>query len=758
MQHDDHLVVVSQPGVNALLIGTRRGIELVAASEGLVAGLVGSDARVVVLIDGSAIVTSRTWLDDLAAAVSAPSTSVLAAAPRSNGAAWPQCPPGVMPTDAKREAIRAMTQHCARDRAEWFSVERLSGPCVALRPEVAAQVGRGEPTIAAISDALSGLGTGVTVLPELYVHATEAIPQISVAMIMKNEAAELADCLASVRSLADEIVIYDTGSTDGSVELARSLGAVVIEGEWRNDFAWARNQALQAARGTWILSIDADERLEIDHAVVPEIRGLLSDNPPVDRFIIELFDLQGSVHAPVRSNSGVPMARLFRRVSCRWVGALHEQPDIAPGGPPVRSVSLPGIRYLHRGYLDEYVKGRNKWVRNLEVAVASLDVRSDSDKECFDLGRSLRSVGEHARAFTMFERAAQLAQNATITRGALEFAVLVLCETGQAAATAPYLERLEALVGGEGPARYLRGWTHIHLSEWEDAVRCFEGVADYHDNFTGFRAESVPLALSLAYRGLGRPEEASIAAQQALNCNDQAMEAWAVLFDCAADDADAMRTVASSLDLDRLVPVFAKLQRYPVGARDRLANAIWETHPGNLVVLAVGSQLAGALALDRRLVWSERLRRNGLGQLCPLRTVADDGSHTVAERAAVLVRAVHELDAIDLTPALEELVGLLHDHELASLLTDTMQRFPAAAGSVVVAGATSATRCHAIVTCLAAHGCLEEAMAVLDHGASLDGDVICHLLGANPALVRTLLEAAQAAGRSDLVEILPNAA
>ena len=63
-------------------------------------------------------------------------------------------------------------------------------------------------------------------------------------MIVKNEERFLAECLASVRDCVDEINIVDTGSTDRTVEIARSFGANVIFREWRNDFAWARNEAV----------------------------------------------------------------------------------------------------------------------------------------------------------------------------------------------------------------------------------------------------------------------------------------------------------------------------------------------------------------------------------------------------------------------------------------------------------------------------------------------------------------------------------
>lgn len=84
-------------------------------------------------------------------------------------------------------------------------------------------------------------------------------PVLSAALIVRDEAAVLPRCLASIRELVDEIVVVDTGSTDGSPRIAAEFGARVFGFDWRNDFAAARNAALEHARGRWILYIDADE-------------------------------------------------------------------------------------------------------------------------------------------------------------------------------------------------------------------------------------------------------------------------------------------------------------------------------------------------------------------------------------------------------------------------------------------------------------------------------------------------------------------
>lgn len=88
-------------------------------------------------------------------------------------------------------------------------------------------------------------------------------PLISLCMIVKNEQENIARCLSSVKGIADEIIIVDTGSEDKSIKIAEQHGAKVISINWTEDFSEARNTALNYAKGRWILHLDADEELHI---------------------------------------------------------------------------------------------------------------------------------------------------------------------------------------------------------------------------------------------------------------------------------------------------------------------------------------------------------------------------------------------------------------------------------------------------------------------------------------------------------------
>ena len=82
---------------------------------------------------------------------------------------------------------------------------------------------------------------------------------LSICMIVKNEEELLARCLNSVKDLVDEIVIVDSGSTDKTLQIAKSFGAKIFYFEWCNDFSKARNFAFSKATSDYILWLDADD-------------------------------------------------------------------------------------------------------------------------------------------------------------------------------------------------------------------------------------------------------------------------------------------------------------------------------------------------------------------------------------------------------------------------------------------------------------------------------------------------------------------
>ena len=90
---------------------------------------------------------------------------------------------------------------------------------------------------------------------------------LSLCMITKNEEKNISRCLNSVKEIVDEIIIVDTGSTDNTIEIAKSYGANIYHYDWTNDFSDARNKSLEKATKDWILVLDADEELPYEEGL-----------------------------------------------------------------------------------------------------------------------------------------------------------------------------------------------------------------------------------------------------------------------------------------------------------------------------------------------------------------------------------------------------------------------------------------------------------------------------------------------------------
>src|SRR5580692_4138546 len=110
------------------------------------------------------------------------------------------------------------------------------------------------------------------------------MPTIGLSMIVKNAETDLRPCLTSVRELVDQIVICDTGSTDGTIGVAHELGATVITSPWTDHYADARNVALAPMTTDWVLVLDADE--ELPHATRRGIPRLLKKSAGIAGYTV----------------------------------------------------------------------------------------------------------------------------------------------------------------------------------------------------------------------------------------------------------------------------------------------------------------------------------------------------------------------------------------------------------------------------------------------------------------------------------------
>jgi glycosyltransferase involved in cell wall biosynthesis len=154
------------------------------------------------------------------------------------------------------------------------------------------------------------------------------VPNLSVTIITLNEAEHIAPAIDSA-SWADEIVVVDSGSTDGTVDLARAKGASVSTRAW-SGYVDQKNYAAGLARNDWIFSLDADERIPAPLAT--EIRTLLASEPALRGFRVPRVTFH--LGRWMRTTDFYPdfQTRLYDRRNARWRGR-HVHESVAVDGP-----------------------------------------------------------------------------------------------------------------------------------------------------------------------------------------------------------------------------------------------------------------------------------------------------------------------------------------------------------------------------------------------------------------------------------------
>ncbi len=225
-------------------------------------------------------------------------------------------------------------------------------------------------------------------------------PRLTVCLITKNEEKFLAAALASIRELAAQIIVADTGSTDRTVEIAKEFGAEVYSFTWGDDFAAARNAALAHATGDWILMLDADE--ELPAAQHAKIRRHLSDANAIG-FRLPLVN----VGQENEGRSFVP--RLFRNApGVFFHGRIHEQvfPSLLPFCKLWNMATVLGEAELkHHGYTKEVVRDRNKIERNLKLLRLGLAETPHDANLMMNLGMELARSGDLQKGLTKYREA-----------------------------------------------------------------------------------------------------------------------------------------------------------------------------------------------------------------------------------------------------------------------------------------------------------------------------------------------------------------
>lgn len=294
--------------------------------------------------------------------------------------------------------------------------------------------------------------------------------RISLCMIVRDEEEFLDGCLRSAAGIVDEIVILDTGSTDRTVDIARSHGARVWDHPWQDSYSEARNAAIELATGDWILILDADERL--DASAGPIIcRAVRESCSTAYEFLQKNYYSDDEVSDVIVN----PTCRLWRNLpGYRYEGRIHENPApaiIRAGGTIGRLNAV----IHHYGNQPQVLARRDKCRRYIRLLKAELRDNPNDIGKLHDIAVSYYVIGRYEQALPYLERAVALITPASPIAGMVYSTYVgALCRSGRIEQAVAAMERASSLGIRHPEISYAGGQALMMLERYQAAAVEFE--------------------------------------------------------------------------------------------------------------------------------------------------------------------------------------------------------------------------------------------------------------------------------------------
>lgn len=222
---------------------------------------------------------------------------------------------------------------------------------------------------------------------------------ISVCMIIKDEEKYIKQCIESVLSVADEIILVDTGSTDKTLEIAKEYEIVkIFNYKWDYNFSNARNYSLSKATGDFIMILDGDETL-YNQDVQKLVKLVNETNSNGISIVINNYnDENESENFITHTNM-----RLFEKNIFKYVGIIHEQLVPIDNTKQIK-IDSSDIRINHYGYLQSNIIAKDKRNRNIPMIQKMLDKDPNNGFDLFNMGNEYMSKNDYINAVNFYKK------------------------------------------------------------------------------------------------------------------------------------------------------------------------------------------------------------------------------------------------------------------------------------------------------------------------------------------------------------------
>jgi len=271
--------------------------------------------------------------------------------------------------------------------------------------------------------------------------STDKQRRLAVAMIVRDAADVLDDTLDSVRGIADEIVVVDTGSTDATLEIAREGADIVAEIEWRDHFGAARNECLRHVTADWILWLDAGETL--DETAAQQLRNFVDDAADPNKAYL-LFIQRSAANAANCSDQIGQLRLAPNRPELRFTGRVRERLMQSVMDAKMGIDALDCV--IQHGELDRDPERQRARARR-RLNLANLAITEDGEQAHLLLarGEALAQLGRAKEAGLAYRRAIEVAERGSSESLEAYYGLLTAMDADPAAAEAQVATCLEAL-------------------------------------------------------------------------------------------------------------------------------------------------------------------------------------------------------------------------------------------------------------------------------------------------------------------------
>jgi tetratricopeptide (TPR) repeat protein len=338
-------------------------------------------------------------------------------------------------------------------------------------------------------------------------------------MIVKNEEKNIGDLLGDLQGVVDEIVVVDTGSTDGTLDILQSYGVTIGSFAWCDDFSAARNASIDLASSEYLLWLDADDR--VDSACRDELLKLKASLPGdgLSAYLLtvlsEAEDQNGTMGIQLRIFPNLP--------GVRFEGRLHEQIT-----PSLRRV--PGMRFVkadavirHMGYFHEEdveAKGR----RNLRIQLRDLEDGNASAMQHFYIAMSYHAVRDWENCLEYIEKARAISQQENWFKYSFNLSTECHLKRGHIDAALQEARRGTLLFPDSGTMHYNLGAVCLKAGDYPQCVEALEKASKLGIELDAFPTPphirtTLPHYLGTALEKLGRREKAIQAYRASVGTN-----------------------------------------------------------------------------------------------------------------------------------------------------------------------------------------------------------------------------------------------